>query len=250
MTDTSPARAAVELRCLLQTLEREGTRVIERVCGRETPERWMVYPGEYGVFDRKARSQFSYHRHEPADHEAGHFPSVRLFPDRVAHLVGISMAPDGWPQALFTVNLWAVGDGEESAANLKSYVRRYRLDERRAEADMSRAGGDGSRALIAVVIRFVNLVFQTFRPEIEALQEGARDRGVPAEPRRRRSLRRSVGRGPEQDRDRRSRHARSGALVREPADASRRRAARRRDRKSRRRGMVVEARVFLNKGPG
>lgn len=161
----------MELRCLLQTLEHEGTRVIERVCGHEAPDPWVVYPGESGVFDRKARSQFYYHRHEPADHEAGHFHSVRLFPDRVAHLVGISMAPDGWPQALFTVNLWAVGDGEESVANLKSYVQRYRLDERRAEADMSRAGGERSRPLIAVVIRFVNLVFQAFRPEIEALQD-------------------------------------------------------------------------------
>jgi hypothetical protein len=45
---------------------------------------------------------------------------VRLFRDRVAHLGGISVAPDGWPRALFTVNLWLVGDGEEPVANLKT----------------------------------------------------------------------------------------------------------------------------------
>ena len=50
-------------------------------------------------------------------------------------------------------------------------MRRFRLDERRAEADMSRAGGDASRPLMATVIRFVNLVFEAYRAEIEALQD-------------------------------------------------------------------------------
>lgn len=167
----SSAQAAIELRHLLETLEGGGTGVVGRVCGHGAPEPWVAYPGEYGVFDRSARSQFYYHRHENADHEAGHFHTVRLFPDRVAHLVAISMAPDGWPTALFTVNLWAVGDADESVPNLKNYVRRFRLDERRAEADMSRAGGDASRPLVATVIRFVNLVFEAFRPEIETLQD-------------------------------------------------------------------------------
>ncbi|MBI2205086.1 MAG: hypothetical protein HYU41_14655 [Candidatus Rokubacteria bacterium] len=174
MTDRatrSPAQAAIELRQLLETFEQEGTSVVERLCGHEVPEPWVIYPGEYGVFDRSTRSQFYYHRHENADHEAGHFHTVRLFPDRVAHLVAISMAPDGWPTALFTVNLWAVGDAEESLPNLKNYVRRFRIEDQRAEADMSRAGGGGSRPLIAPLIRFVNLAFEAFRPEIETLQE-------------------------------------------------------------------------------
>lgn len=167
----SAAPAALELRHLLETLAREGTTVVDRVCGHGIPEPWVVYPGEYGVFDRDARSQFYFHRHAEADHEAGHFHTVRLFPDRVAHLVAIAIGIDGWPTALFTVNLWAVGDAEESVANLKTYVRRFRLDERRAEADLSSAGGDGSRPLMATAIRFVNLVFEAFRPEIERLQE-------------------------------------------------------------------------------
>lgn len=165
------AQASVELRRLLETLEREGTTLGERICGRNGLEPWTIYPGEYGVFDRRTRSQFYFHRHEDAAVEIGHFHTVRLFPDRVAHLAAISIGTDGWPTALFTVNLWAVGDAEESVANLKSYVRRFRLDERHADADMSRAGGDSARPLITVVIRFVNLVFEAFRPEIETLQE-------------------------------------------------------------------------------
>jgi hypothetical protein len=167
----TPAQASVELRQLLETLAREGTTLAERVCGRDGLEPLTIYPGEYGIFDRRTRSQFYFHRHEDAAHEVGHFHTVRLFPDRVAHLVAISIGTDGWPTALFTVNLWAVGDAEESVANLKSYVKRFRLDERRAEADMSRAGGNAARPQVTVAIRFVNLVFEAFRAEIETLQE-------------------------------------------------------------------------------
>ena len=167
----SPAQATIELRHLLQSLEAAGASVVARVCGHGAPEPWVIYPGESGVFDRTARSQFYYHRHAEVDHEVGHFHTVRLFPDRVAHLVAISIGTDGWPIALFTVNLWAVGDADESVPNLKQYVRRFRLDERRADADMSRAGGDASRPLLATVIRFVNLVFEAYRAEIEALQD-------------------------------------------------------------------------------
>ena len=81
---------------------------------------------------------------------------MRFFPRRTAHIVAISMAPSGWPQALFTVNLWAIGDAYEPAENLKRYARRFRS---------RRACGDPR------VIRFVNLVFRLFLPEIEQLQE-------------------------------------------------------------------------------
>jgi hypothetical protein len=169
--ERSRAHARIELRRLLETLEASAASVVGRVCGHGAAEPWLIYPGEYGIYDRAARSQFYFHRHENTDHELGHFHTVRLFRDRVAHLVAISIGTDGWPTALFTVNLWAVGDADESTVNLKNYVRRFRLDERRAEADMSRAGGDASRPPLAKVIRFVNLVFEAYRPEIEMLQE-------------------------------------------------------------------------------
>jgi len=146
---------AVELRNLLQELERQGTSVIDLVRGDKPVQPWRLYPGESGIFDRRTHYQFYYHSHG-SDHEAGHFHTVRLFADHTVHLVAISMTPDGWPQALFTVNLWAVGDVYESAANLRRYVRSFRLAEQVGPP---------------VLVRFVNLVFRAFGTEIERLQE-------------------------------------------------------------------------------
>jgi hypothetical protein len=148
--------AVVELARLLEGLGRDGVTVIDLACGGRAVELWTLYPGEYGIFDRKRGSQVYFHRHAGARHEAGHFHTVRLFPDRAAHLVGISMAEDGWPQALFTVNLWATGEAHDDVENLKHYVRRFQLDERRGPA---------------LLVRFVNLVFRAFRTEIERLQD-------------------------------------------------------------------------------
>ncbi len=149
--------ATEQLYRLLEGLEHEGTTVMDLVCGGASPEPWTLYPGEHGIFDRRTKSQFYYHVHAAAPHEAGHFHTVHLFPDRTAHLVGISMAPTGWPQALLTLNLWAVGDAYETSANLKRCARRFLIDERCGDPRL---------------IRFVNLVFWAFLPEIERLQEG------------------------------------------------------------------------------
>ena len=86
---------AAELARLLEDLERAGTSVMALGCGGRAPEPWTIYPDEYGVFSRKTRSQFYYHVHAGARHEACHFHTVRLHPNRTAHLVAISMAPDG-----------------------------------------------------------------------------------------------------------------------------------------------------------
>ncbi len=147
---------AAELAHLLEDLERAGTSVMELARSGRAVEPWTIYPDEYGVFSRTTRCQFYYHVHAGAMHEAGHFHTVRLHPDRTAHLVAISMAPDGWPQALFTVNLWAIGDAYETAGSLKRYVRRFEIDERHGEPRL---------------VRFVNLMFRVFLPEIERLQD-------------------------------------------------------------------------------
>ena len=148
--------AAAELARLCEDLERAGTTVMELACQGRAPEPWTIYPGEDGIFSRATRCQFYYHAHAGARHEAGHFHTVRLHPDRTAHLVAISMAADGWPQALFTVNLWAIGDAYETAGSLKRYARRFQIDERHGEPSL---------------IRFVNLIFRAFLPEIERLQD-------------------------------------------------------------------------------
>jgi hypothetical protein len=146
---------ACELLALLEALERAGTSVIDLVREGQPGEPWRLYPGESGIFDRRTRCQFYYHSHGVA-HEAGHFHTVRLFADRTAHLAAISMTPGGWPQALFTLNLWAVGDAYEGAASLKHHAARFRL---------------GGHVGPVPLIRFVNLVFQAFAPEIARLQE-------------------------------------------------------------------------------
>src|SRR5262249_37483229 len=61
-----------------------------------------------------------------------------------------------WPQALFTVNLWAIGDAYVPVETLKRYARLFQIEESRGDPR---------------VIRFVNLVFRLFLPEIERLQE-------------------------------------------------------------------------------
>jgi hypothetical protein len=147
---------AERLARLLEEIERDRTTVMELVCATRTPEPWRLYPGESGIFSRKTRSQFYFHTHGGDRDEAGHFHTVRLFPDRTAHLVAISMAPGGWPRALFTVNRWAIGDAEETAESLERYARRFLVEESRGDPR---------------VIRFVNLMFRVFLPEIERLQD-------------------------------------------------------------------------------
>jgi hypothetical protein len=140
--------------------------------GGRPPEPWVLYPDEYGIFDRKRRSQFYYHAHAGVNHEAGHFHTVQLFPDHTVHLVGISMAPTGWPRALFTLNLWSVGDAYTPPAALEKYARQYRVESRKGDVRL---------------LQFINLMFAAFRPEIAALQE-AKERAI-------REYRRSHGGG-------------------------------------------------------
>ncbi len=141
---------------VLDGLARDGTTLMELVRAGQRAEPWRLYPGESGIFDRRTRCQFYYHAHGDGRGEDGHFHTVRLFHDRTVHLVAISMGHDGWPRALFTVNQWAIGDAYEPAALMKVYVRTFRVDEGRGPAPL---------------IRFVNLMFSVFQPDIEHLQE-------------------------------------------------------------------------------
>ena len=147
--------AVFELRNLLKDLERNGTNVIDMVRDGQPLVPWRLHPRDSGIFDRGTRYQFYYHSHG-VDTEGGHFHTVRLFADHTVHLVAISMATDGWPQALFTLNLWAIGDAYETVGTLRRYVRDFRIAE---------------RAGPPLLVRFVNLIFQAFSPQIEELQE-------------------------------------------------------------------------------
>jgi hypothetical protein len=148
--------AARQAAALLEDLARSGATVMDLVRAGQPIEPWRIYPGDYGIFDRRTRCQFYYHSHDDGRDEDGHFHTVRLFPDRTVHIVAISMAPDGWPKALFTVNLWAIGDAWEPPDRIKGYARQFQI-----------APGRGPAALV----RFVNLMFRAFLPEIERLQD-------------------------------------------------------------------------------
>jgi hypothetical protein len=150
------AEAKGQLVRLLLEITRAGTTVMELARQGRPLEPWTIYPDEHGVFDLTTRCQFYYHVHPESRHEAGHFHTVRLFDSHTVHLVGISMGASGWPQALFTVNLWAIGDAYEPPDRLQDYARRFRVAEGRAHAWL---------------VRFVNLMFRAYLPEIEWLQE-------------------------------------------------------------------------------
>ena len=145
-----------DLRRLLEELDRDGTTVMDLVREGRPQVPWTLYPGEYGIFDRGRGSQFYYHAHEGTTHEAGHFHTVRLFTDYTVHLIGISVNQAGWPQALFTLNLWAIGDVWATPEQLKSYARAFRVESPKADPRL---------------LRFINLVFGALELEIEALQD-------------------------------------------------------------------------------
>ena len=147
--------ALEELTSLLAELDRKGTSVMALVRRGRPREPWVLYPDEYGIFDRQRHSQFYYHAHPGAEHEDGHFHTVRLFSDHTVHVVAISMAPTGWPQALFTLNLWAIGDRYAPPSKLNRYTREYGVESRKGDVRL---------------VRFINLMFRAFRAEIEALQ--------------------------------------------------------------------------------
>ena len=141
---------------MLTDLRRSGQSIISLARACQSAEPSGLPPTTLGVFDPLSRWHVYYHSHAGPLDEAGHFHTLRRFGDRAVHVVGISIDHVGWPQALFTLNHWCLGDGYESAATIKGYARRFRLDPRA-----------GDRRFI----RFMSLLFQAFLPEIEWLQD-------------------------------------------------------------------------------
>lgn len=152
----TPGPALDELVSLLTDLQRTGRSVVTLARAGQLVEPGPLPPTRLGVFDPLSRWHVYYHAHGGAGDEAGHFHTLRRFADHAVHVVGISINHKGWPQALFTVNVWCVGEDYEPAANIKGYARRFRVDSRAGDPQL---------------IRFMNLVFRAFLPEIEWLQD-------------------------------------------------------------------------------
>jgi hypothetical protein len=141
---------------MLTDLQRSGQSIITLAGAGPSAELSGLPPTTQGVFDPLWRWHVYYHSHAGPLDEAGHFHTLRRFGDRAIHVVGISIDHAGWPQALFTLNHWCVGDGYEPAARIKGYARRFRLDS---------CSGDPR------LIRFLSLLFEAFLGEIEWLQD-------------------------------------------------------------------------------
>jgi hypothetical protein len=154
-------RAALELVRLIERVAREGSTLMALATGGRRARRFIPHP-EPPVYDPRTRSLLVYHHHggEPAwPREAGHFHAVHVLRVRPrterASLVAISMSRSGWPQALFTVNLWSWEDRPQRAHQLRRHVRRFQI----------RPAGRHAR-----LARFANLVLRAWAPEIERLQ--------------------------------------------------------------------------------
>ncbi len=155
--DPRPASPALdELVRLLTDLQRTGQSLITLAGGGQLAEPIGLPPTTLGVFDPLSRWHFYYHSHAGPLDEAGHFHTLRRFGDHAVHVVGISIDHMGWPQVLFTLNHWCLGDAYEPAANIKGFARRFRVD--------SRAGDPR-------LIRFMSLLLEAFLPDIEWLQD-------------------------------------------------------------------------------
>lgn len=152
----TPHPALDELVGLLTDLQQTGRSIITLAGTSQSPEPGQLPATTLGVFDPLSRWHFYYHSHAGARDEAGHFHTLRRFGDHAVHVVGISIDDLGWPQALFTVNLWCIGDDYEPATNIKGYARRFCVDSQAGDPQL---------------VRFMSLMFQAFLPEIEWLQD-------------------------------------------------------------------------------
>ncbi len=152
----TPSPGLGELVSLLTDLQRTGRSIITLARAGQSAEPGRLPPTTLGVFDPLSRWHYYYHSHGGAWDEDGHFHTLRWFGDDAVHVVGVSIDRVGWPQALFTLNLWCIGDGYETAANIKRYARRFRVNSMAGDPQL---------------IRFMSLMFVAFLPEIERLQD-------------------------------------------------------------------------------
>ncbi|MGM0516734.1 MAG: DUF6969 family protein [Pseudomonadota bacterium] len=75
---------------------------------------WEHFPAD-DALDAQSGARFYYHAHDPAEwsrDEHGHFHLFLPAETDVgfAHVVAVSMTPDGMPQRLFTTNEWVTGE--------------------------------------------------------------------------------------------------------------------------------------------
>jgi hypothetical protein len=108
------------------------------LAGARSFVRWSHYP-QSDVDDAAHGSRFFYHAHEPHEmlaQEHGHFHVFARVTNRAmphtrvghAHLVGISIDPQGTPLRLFTTNQWVTGEDWFDAVDMANAVQRFRAE--------------------------------------------------------------------------------------------------------------------------
>jgi len=131
---------------------------------------WEHFPAD-DALDPRSGARFYYHAHDPADwsrEEHGHFHLFVPSDSEVgfAHVVAVSMAPDGTPQRLFTTNEWVTGEQLAPASAL---------------LDTLPGGFEINRARPSWLIgRWLGALVSLATPQIEALLE-ARDEALTGE---------------------------------------------------------------------
>lgn len=111
----------------------------------ETLEPWRHYP-EDDVYDAEHQSQYYFHKHQdspPSPTEVGHFHTFvrsEVLQDTheaqnpqsgLCHLVGISVAANGYPAGLFTTNRWVTNETWHPAAQAIALLDMFRVDHTR-----------------------------------------------------------------------------------------------------------------------
>ena len=132
-----------------RVLRKGGLNVVGEVLrGQGTFYEMNHYP-DGDVFDPDSHAQYYYHTHPDSPHEHGHFHTfVRSggmpadiepvaydgdteWPrgeDALAHLVAISMDPQGYPLGLFAVNRWVTGDTWYADRDVIRLAERFEID--------------------------------------------------------------------------------------------------------------------------
>jgi hypothetical protein len=145
------AAAADELSVVTRVLGRTSDNVVGEILRHQgTFFEWNHYP-KGDVYDNLTHSQYFYHAHPGGtrDTEHGHFhtfvrakgmpayvkPARRkhatcwpMGDEALSHVIGISMAADGRPLRLFSVNRWVTGETWYRADDVCELIDRFEID--------------------------------------------------------------------------------------------------------------------------
>ena len=114
---------------LLNTLKLEGSNIVKKVMNGKVYvfDPYVNYPYDGGIKDKDTGCRIFFHCHRKGEY--GHFHTFyQNEKGELAHLVLISMAKDGEPLKLATVNSWVTGDKYYKSDVLKTYFEKFSMN--------------------------------------------------------------------------------------------------------------------------